>query len=291
MESGTPSSRRRPSLTGRIVSAGVRTSLRATERVAESTGLDRELEDALERALINVLESDYTDRLFERLLDSDQTQRLIERVAQAPEVREAIRAQSVGLIEDVGSEVTEVTEAIDSRLERIARRLIGRPPRPGPATNAGLVSRGVAFVLDAAFFNVSFFLTAAVIGLAFAAISPGSESLTDFSSPARVLGATAWLAWISAYLVFFWSISGQTPGMRFLGLRLSADGVHRLGLRLALRRLFGTVIALLPFGLGFLPILVEERRRAWNDRIAGTEVTHVPAEPMAPRLGADHPSE
>jgi uncharacterized RDD family membrane protein YckC len=291
MESGTPPSGRRPSLTGRIVSAGVRTSLRATERVAESTGLDRELEDAIERALINVLESDYTDRLFERLLDSDQTQRLIERVANAPEVREAIRAQSFGLIEDVGSEFGDVTEAIDERLELVARRLIGRPPRPGPATNAGLVSRVAAFVLDAAFFNLSFFLTAAVIAFAFSAISPGSESLSDFSTPALALSTGAWLAWISGYLVFFWSISGQTPGMSFLGLRLEADGVRHLGLRRAVRRLFGTVLALLPFGLGFLPILVEERRRAWNDRIAGTEVVRVPAEPLTPRLGHSDRSE
>jgi uncharacterized RDD family membrane protein YckC len=276
MESGTPPSRRGPSLTGRIVSAGVRTSLRATERVAESTGLDRELEDAIERALINVLESDYTDRLFERLLDSDQTQRLIERVAQAPEVREAIRAQSVGLIEDVGGEVTEVTEAIDARLERFARRLIGRPPRTGAVRNAGLLSRAVAFILDAALFNVSFFLIAGILGIAFAAVSPGSESLSDLSDPARVLSAGAWLAWIAGYLVFFWSVSGQTPGMRFLGIHLEADGVRRLGLRRSLRRLVGTGISVLPLGAGFLPVLVNDRRQAWSDRIAGTEVVHSP---------------
>jgi uncharacterized RDD family membrane protein YckC len=290
MESGMPPSRR-PSLPGRIVSAGARTSLRATQRVAESTGLDRELEDALEQALINVVESDFTDRVFERLLDSDETQKLIERVAQAPEVRAAIRAQSVGLIEDVGSEVTEVTEAIDARLERVARRLIGRPTRPRPAANAGLVSRAVAFVLDAAIFNVSFFLVGAVVGIAFAAISPGSESLSDFSSSALALSAGAWVAWISAYLVFFWSVAGQTPGMRFLGLHVEANGQRRLGLRRAVRRLAGTVVATLPLGIGFLPVLVDDRRRAWSDRIAGTQVMHVPAEPVAARLGDDHPSE
>jgi uncharacterized RDD family membrane protein YckC len=293
MESGVPPpSRPRPSLTGRIVSAGARTSLRATQRVAESTGLDRELEDALERAMINVLESDFTDRVFERLLDSDETQKLIERVAQAPEVRAAIRAQSVGLIEDVGGEVAEVTEAVDARLERVARRLIRRPPRTGPAENGGFVSRAVAFVLDAALFNISFFLIATVIGVAFAAISPGSESLSDFSSSALALSAGAWLAWISGYLVFFWSVAGQTPGMRFLGLTLQADGVHRrLGLRRALRRLAGTAIAALPLGLGFLPILVNDRRRGWNDRIAGTQVAYAHGDPLTPKLRAERRTE
>jgi uncharacterized RDD family membrane protein YckC len=291
MESGTPPPRRRPSLPGRIVSAGVRTSIRATERVAESTGLDRELEDAVERALINVLESDYTDRLFDRLLDSEQTQRLIERVAQSPEVREAIRAQSVGMIADLGGEVTDVTEAIDARLERIARRLIGRPQRSGPAANAGLVSRAVAFVLDAALFNVSFFLIATLIAVALAAVSPGSESLSNLSDPALALSAGAWLAWIAGYLVFFWSIAGQTPGMRFLGLHLEAGGQRRLGLRRSLRRLVGTAISALPLGAGFLPVLVNDGRQAWSDRIAGTEVIRTPAEPLAPRLGEGQPSE
>jgi uncharacterized RDD family membrane protein YckC len=292
MESGTPPpSRRRPSLTGRIVSAGARTSLRATQRVAETTGLDRELEDALEQAMINVLESDFTDRVFERLLDSDETQKLIERVAQAPEVRAAIRAQSVGLIEDVGGEVAELTEAVDARLERVARRLIRRPPRAGPAENGGFVSRTVAFILDAALFNVSFFVIATVIGVAFAAISPGSESLSDFSGSALALSAGAWLAWISGYLVFFWSVAGQTPGMRFLGLTLKADGVRRLGLRRALRRLAGTALAALPLGLGFLPILVNDRRRGWNDRIAGTEVAYAHGDPLAPELRADRRNE
>jgi uncharacterized RDD family membrane protein YckC len=291
MESGTPPSHRRPSLTGRIVSAGASASLRATQRVAERTGLDRELEDAVEQAMVNVLESDFTERVFERLLDSDQTQKLIERVAQAPEVREAIRAQSVGLIEDVGGEVTDVTDAIDARLERIARRLIGRPQRSERATNAGLVSRAVAFVLDAALFNVSFFLIVTLIGVAFAAVSPGSESLSNVSDPVLALSAGAWLAWISGYLVFFWSISGQTPGMRFLGIHLEAGGQRRLGLRRSLRRLVGTAISALPLGAGFLPVLVNDRRQAWSDRIAGTEVVHSPEELRAPRLGGDHPSE
>ena len=295
MESGTPppSGPGRPSLPGRIVSAGARTGFRATQRVAESTGLDRELEEALERALVNVLESDFTDRMFERLLDSDETQKLIERIAEAPEVRGAIRAQSVGLLEDVGAEVAKVTEAIDSRLERLARAVIGRPQRSVPSRNGGLVSRAVAFVIDAALLNTAYFLAATIVGVAFAALSPGSENLSNVSDAALALGVSAWLAAIGAYLLFFWSLSGQTPGMRFMGLCLFAGGSPRLGARRAFRRLVGTALAALPFGLGFLPILVNERRQGLNDRIAGTEVVFVGhGEPAAvPRVGAARPSE
>jgi uncharacterized RDD family membrane protein YckC len=282
MESGTPPPPRRPSLTGRIVSAGARTSLRATQRVAESTGLDRELEDALERAMINILESDFTDRLFERMLDSDQTQKLIERIAEAPEVRRAIAAQGVGMLDDIRDQIARATEAIDARLERIARSIRRRPQRAEPSENAGLLSRAAALALDFGILNLAFLLVSAAIGYLISLISPGDESL---STPAIVLGGGAWATTIAAYCVFFWCVSGQTPGMRFLNLRVrSADG-NRIGVRQALRRVVGTALSILPLGLGFLPVLFDERRRAWSDRMAQTEVSYTRGDPLIPILG------
>jgi uncharacterized RDD family membrane protein YckC len=275
MESGTPPSRRRPSLTGRIVSAGARTSLRATQRVAETTGLDRELEDAIERALINVLDSDLTDRLWERLLQSDETQKLIERVAEAPEVRRAIASQGVGMLDDVRDQIARVTEAIDARLERAARTVVRRPQRVEPSENAGLLSRAAALAIDFGILNLAFLLVSAAVGYLISLISAGDEEL---SGPVIVLGVGAWLTTIAAYCAFFWTVSGQTPGMRFLNLRLRTAEGNRLSLRQALRRLLGTAISLLPLGIGFLPVLTDDRRRAWSDRIAGTEVVYAPSE-------------
>jgi uncharacterized RDD family membrane protein YckC len=277
MESGTPPPQRRPSLTGRIVSAGARTSLRATQRVAESTGLDRELEEAVERALINVLESDLTDRLWERLLQSDETQKLVERIAEAPEVRRAIAAQGVGMIDDIGDQIARATQAIDARVERVARALVRRPRRVEPSENAGLLSRAAALAIDFGILNLAFLLVSAAVGYLISLISPGDEEL---SGPAIVLGAGAWLTTIAAYCAFFWTVSGQTPGMRFLNLRLRPADGGRLSLRQALRRVVGTAISVIPFGIGFLPVLVDDRRRAWSDRLARTEVVYVPSEPF-----------
>ena len=272
MESGSPAApRARPSLAGRLVGLGARTGVRGAQRVAESTGLDQELEAAVERALIRVLDSEMTDRVWERLLASDETQKLVERIAQAPEVRAAIAHQGIGLVEDVGREVAEATRAIDDVLERVARRLIGRPRREVPSENAGLVSRLAALALDAAILNGAFFLATALIGWAVSVISAGEDQLSD---AVLVLGTGAWLAAIGGYLVFFWSLSGQTPGMRFLGLRLRAGGSHRLGLRRSLRRLVAAGLAALPLGAGFLPILVNERRRGFHDRVAETEMVY-----------------
>jgi hypothetical protein len=41
-----------------------------------------------------------------------------------------------------------------------------------------------------------------------------------------------------------------------------------------LRRLVGLFLAAIPFGLGFLGILFDERRRGWQDRFAGVDVLY-----------------
>ena len=69
--------------------------------------------DAVKRALIDALDSELVDEIWLRLLASDETQRLVERIAEAPELRAAIRAQSVGFIEDIGHTVGDATHRID----------------------------------------------------------------------------------------------------------------------------------------------------------------------------------
>jgi hypothetical protein len=77
-----------------------------------------------------------------------------------------------------------------------------------------------------------------------------------------------------AYLVVFWTVAGQTPGMRAMGLRLvvGRDGTQPPGVGRALLRVVGLVIAIVPFFAGFLPILFDRRRRAIQDMLAGTAV-------------------
>jgi uncharacterized RDD family membrane protein YckC len=287
MESGTPPPPRRSSLTGRIVSAGARTGFRATQEVAQRTGLDRELEEAIERAIVNVLESDLTDRLWERLLQSDETQKLIERVAEAPEVRRAIAAQGFGLIDDIGDQLTRATRAIDDRLEQAVRAVLRRPRRTERSENAGLLSRAAALAIDFGILNLVFLALSAAVGFLITIISPGDEEL---SAPAIILGSVAWLTAIATYAVFFWTVSGQTPGMRFLNLRVRALDGGRLSTRQAWKRLLGTALSIIPFGLGFVPVLFNRRRQAWSDRMAGTEVVYAPSELLG-LFGDLQPSE
>lgn len=228
--------------------------------------------DAIKRALVEALDSELVDDVWRRLLASDEAQRLVERIAEAPEIRAAISAQSMGLIEDVGHTIGNGTRRADNGVERIARRLFFRRRRSEPTDRAGLVSRGVAFGIDALIVNLGFSGLAAIVALIASAFT-GTGTGNGVSDLALAIGTGAWLSLSALYLVGFWSLAGQTPGMRFLGIRLDVAG-RGLSPGRSLRRLLGMVLAAIPFGLGYLGILFDGRRRAWDDRMSRADVVY-----------------
>lgn len=293
---------RREPLLGRLVGGGIR----GAGRVAEATGIDHAVEEAatdavvralqspaaeralaqalesaaVERSVVRVIDSEMVERVWERLLASDEVQKLVERIAQAPEVRQAIAYQGVGLVDDIGAQIGRVARRLDATLERIGRAILRRPRRTEPPAQAGLVTRALAFALDAVILNAIFFATSTVIALILNALF-GLDG--DAGAPALVVGSVLWLAASSAYLITFWGLSGETPGMRFLDLRLRGpDGSPRLGARRATRRLVGVLLSVLTLGVGFLLSLFDERRRSLADRMAKTEVRYLPPRREAP---------
>jgi uncharacterized RDD family membrane protein YckC len=253
---------------------------RALVRVLQGPLVEDAVHGALEsetvkRALIEALDSEMVDEVWRRLLASDEAQRLVERIAEAPELRAAISAQSVGFIEDIGHTIGNTTRRLDDAVERAARRVTFRKRRSVPTERAGALTRGLAFGLDALIVNLAFSGLAAVVALIGSFLSGGGDGLSGF---ALVLGTSAWLALGALYLVTFWSLAAQTPGMRFFGIRLGVDG-RGLPPRKSIKRLFGLVLAAIPFYLGFLGILFDERRRGWQDRLAGVDVLYESREP------------
>lgn len=248
---------------------------RAFIRVMQGPAVEEAVEGALqspavERALLRTLDSDMVDRVWKRLLTSEEAQKLVERIAEAPEVRSAVAAQGVGLIEDVGRQIGRVARQLDDVLEGFVRRIRRRPRREERARRAGLVTRGLALALDGVILNALFAAFSALVALALTELFGSGEGV---STPALLVGTGAWLAGAALYLVSFWSLAGQTPGMRFLGIHLDAGGERRIGARRARRRLLGSILAALPLGLGFAGVL-GERRRGLHDRIAGTQVLY-----------------
>lgn len=246
---------------------------RAMARVLEGPVVEEAVEGALEseavkKALLEAMDSELVDEVWRRLLAGEQVQQLVERIAEAPEVRAAISAQGMGLLEDIGRTIGNLARRLDDRFERIVRRLFFRRPRALPTDRAGAVSRGLAMAIDGVFVNLAFTAFVALVTLAVNFFGGNGEG---GSSLAIAVGSTAWLGFGAIYLLGFWSLAGQTPGMRFVGIRLDEE---RLRPRRSIKRLVGLGLSVLTFGIGFLGIVFGERRRAWDDRFSATEVVY-----------------
>ncbi|HVP60223.1 MAG TPA: RDD family protein [Myxococcaceae bacterium] len=151
----------------------------------------------------------------------------------------------------------------------------------------GVVSRGLALVVD------TLVLTLLLAGTTWIVPQLAQHLLGIPSDPARCGSTTDWwrirahlcqaLGWVTPvaavlypplYRVGFWTVTGRTPGMALLGLRLLRTDGRPVGLATAIRRWALRLGSILALGLGFLPILFSARRQALHDRLAGTVVVH-----------------
>jgi uncharacterized RDD family membrane protein YckC len=211
------------------------------------------------------------DRVWEQLLASREIQQLFEYIGEAPELRAAIASQGAGLLEDVGVGARNLARRADDFAESVIRRVLRRAPRSEESPHAGLFSRLLAFVLDASIINLGFLVVSGLVAFLV-------STLTDVGTASTgviVAGTGLWLAAGGLYLVCFWALSGQTPGMRFVDIQLDSRHGRRIGVKRALRRLFGLFVAVAPLGLGLLAVATNADRRGWQDRIAQTDVVYV----------------
>jgi len=268
--------------------------IQAIERIVEDgrlqEAIDRAIDSAqIEEAVRKAIESEVADRIWADILASDKAQMLVERVAEAPEVRAAIAAQGLSLISDIGRQVSRITEALDDVVERVAHALVRRGDHEAETNQAGLVTRLAAFAIDAAllagFFSITGGVLASIIPAAF------GDGASGLPAAALVSLLTAGFLFAGGVFITFWTLVGQTPGMRFLGIRLQRNGSNEIGFRHSLRRALAIPLALLPVGAGFLAILISPRRRGWHDVLAGTEVIYDEASApwsLAPREWVHH---
>jgi uncharacterized RDD family membrane protein YckC len=137
---------------------------------------------------------------------------------------------------------------------------------------AGLVSRTVALAIYAVTLTIGFAIASGVLGLILSLFTA-----VEVSSPGAVLGAAAmWSLVVGGYFVLFWTLTGETPGMRLMALRVINRDGDPLGFGQALLRLIGAILAAIPFFAGYLLILVDDRRRGLQDMLARTTVVYAP---------------
>ena len=150
------------------------------------------------------------------------------------------------------------------------------PLVPGTALQpAGFVTRLVAFLVDQIIIGAVLSLLSAVVGVLFQSFRLGQLLGTgDLTLQlALILLGAAGLILGFFYYVGFWLLAGQTPGKAFLGLVvIRADG-SPLRAGAATVRWLGYWLSGILF-LGYLWILVDNRRQALHDKLAHTLVVY-----------------
>jgi uncharacterized RDD family membrane protein YckC len=137
------------------------------------------------------------------------------------------------------------------------------PPR------AGFATRALAMLLDVLVVDAA--AVVAAVGIALTARLLGAD-LRAGDPTLVVLAGVGWLVAFGGYLLTFWILTGQTLGMRVMGIRVVDHEGGRLRPVRAAVRLGGTALCILTWGVGFLLVLVDDRRRGLQDVLAGTAV-------------------
>jgi uncharacterized RDD family membrane protein YckC len=143
-----------------------------------------------------------------------------------------------------------------------------------PPPYAGVATRAVAIVVDVVIIDVLTIVGVALVALVLSTIVPGDHSL---GLPEALTAGAVWLVSVGGYFIGFWSLVGRTPGMRLMRLEVRADDGGDVGFARASLRFVGLIIAAIPFGLGFLLALVDDRRQGLQDKIGGTVVLYAVA--------------
>lgn len=155
------------------------------------------------------------------------------------------------------------------RAQDIARRVHRSPAEAAPPPRyVGLVTRALAFVLDAAILNVVAAIVAAAAALVLSVFPVGHTVRTVLVA----VGGALFFAWVVGYFTTFWGTTGQTPGNRVMQIQVTRPSGEPLRPLRALLRVGGLLLAALPLFLGFVPILLTDRRRGLADWLADTVV-------------------
>jgi uncharacterized RDD family membrane protein YckC len=137
---------------------------------------------------------------------------------------------------------------------------------------AGFISRLIAYVIDLAVISIIAVGTTWFVNTVQATL--GIQGLLDDSAARFVLAGLAILLLAGIYYVFFWTLTGQTPGKMVMGVRVVALDGRSLSLGRSIIRAIGYLLSALALYLGFLWILMDNRRQGWHDKLAGSCVIY-----------------
>ena len=153
----------------------------------------------------------------------------------------------------------------------------GAAPSGPPVIQEGLQGKCAGFASRFTAFAVDVGVSLGVFMLALAAISFAARVLTgkDIAwNRGDVWVVIAYAVWGFTYFAYSWAASGRTAGMAVFGVRVVRDDGTDASGRRAVVRTLALPLSFLLLGLGFVGILLGDRRRALHDVIAGTAVIY-----------------
>lgn len=135
---------------------------------------------------------------------------------------------------------------------------------------AGAVTRLAAFAVDQGIASGLFAAASLLFTQALALVTSDTVKV----NLSNAVTGLVFLIWLFIYYAYPWSMSGKTPGMALLGIRVvRADGGAATA-RNAVLRTLALPLSFLTLGIGFLPIIFGRHRQALHDRIADTAVVY-----------------
>lgn len=148
---------------------------------------------------------------------------------------------------------------------------------------AGIVTRGVAVIIDLAIITTSLLLftwgyntlldfvgipttctTADEMGLLYYGVCLGANGIQW----------TVTILLAPLYHLFFWTLGGQTPGKALMGVRIVRLDGQAMTIGRSVRRLIGYGVCTASLGVGFAWAVIDDRRQGWDDKLAGTVVLY-----------------
>lgn len=150
---------------------------------------------------------------------------------------------------------------------------------------AGFATRSMAFIIDMVIVSSILFFGSWVINTALSMFQMDSLFNTLIREQPRfkttinfifspLFGSIISVFYIFLYYVFFWFAAGQSPGKAIMGIKIVHIHGKKLSLLRVILRYLGYFLSAIPLGLGFLWILIDDRRMGWHDRLAGTCVIY-----------------
>jgi uncharacterized RDD family membrane protein YckC len=221
---------------------------------------------AVEQGIDDLIGSRLTESVATRVVRSAAFEHALAEVLQSPQVRAALMRQTQGFGSEVAEAVRTRTNHVDDSVESRIHRAVGRET-DGTSAFGGLVTRAVGLVVDCALALATYLVAAAAAAL----VVSLAGSLYHGWLVGSLFGA-GWVVVAAVYFVVFWSTTGQTPGMRLMGVRVVTGAGTSPSVPRSLLRFVGLVLAIAPMFAGFLPVLFDRRRRALQDYLAGTAV-------------------